>query len=194
MTNNNNEFMDIFSEFMKNQSGSTVDFINADAIVDDKENNDTEDKEETVIDYNKEYDLLYDKYIRLMAEYDNYRKRTLKEKEEIRNTGYQKSINAIIPIVDDFERALVNVHEDAKEGVNLIYNKFISTLETLGVEKINVENNITEFDTDIHDAVTMINVKKKKLDKKIVDCVQTGYKLNGKIIRHPKVIVGKYDK
>lgn len=186
-----NNFIDFFSEFMKNQSGSTINVDGVEPFINDVE---TEEENNVNKDLNKDYELLYDKYIRLMAEFDNYRKRTNKEKEDIRKYGNSKSIELIIPIIDDFERALDNINDEVtKEGVNLIYNKFISTLETLGVEKINVENNITEFDTDIHDAVTMINVKKKKLDKKIINCIQNGYKLNNKIIRHPKVIVGKYD-
>lgn len=182
-----NNFMDFFSEFMKNQSGSTINVDGVEPFI-----NDVEIEEENNV--NKDYELLYDKYIRLMAEFDNYRKRTNKEKEDIRNYGNSKTIELIIPIIDDFERALDNINDEAtKEGVALIYNKFISTLTNLGVEKIDIENNVTKFDTDIHDAVTMVNVKKKKLDKKIINCVQSGYKLNNKIIRHPKVIVGKYD-
>lgn len=186
-----NNFMDFFSEFMKNQSGSTINVDGVEPFINDVE---TEEENNVNKDLNKDYELLYDKYIRLMAEFDNYRKRTNKEKEDIRNYGNSKTIELIIPIIDDFERALDNINDDVtKEGVALIYNKFISTLTNLGLEKIDIENNVTKFDTDIHDAVTMVNVKKKKLDKKIINCVQSGYKLNNKIIRHPKVIVGKYD-
>jgi molecular chaperone GrpE len=186
-----NNFMDFFSEFMKNQSGSTINVDGVEPFINDVE---TEEENNVNKDLNKDYDLLYDKYIRLMAEFDNYRKRTNKEKEDIRNYGNSKTIELIIPIIDDFERALDNINDDVtKEGVALIYNKFISTLTNLGLEKIDIENNVTKFDTDIHDAVTMVNVKKKKLDKKIINCVQSGYKLNNKIIRHPKVIVGKYE-
>lgn len=186
-----NDFMDFFSEFMKNQSGSTINVDGVEPFINDVE---TEEENNVNKDLNKDYDLLYDKYIRLMAEFDNYRKRTNKEKEDIRNYGNSKTIELIIPIIDDFERALDNINDDVtKEGVALIYNKFISTLTNLGLEKIDIENNVTKFDTDIHDAVTMVNVKKKKLDKKIINCVQSGYKLNNKIIRHPKVIVGKYE-
>lgn len=139
------------------------------------------------------YNDLYDKYIRCLSEYDNFRKRTLKEKEDLVNNGHSKTIEAFLPILDDFERALENVSEDSKSGVELIYNKFVSTLMFLGVKKINVENEVTEFDTDIHDAVLMTNVNDINLNKKIIGVVQNGYKLNGKIIRHPKVIVGNYN-
>lgn len=140
-----------------------------------------------------EYNALKDKYVRQAAEFDNFRKRTLKEKDELRQNGHQKAVESILPIIDDFERALNNLSDEAKEGVELIYNKFLSTLQTLGVEPIVVEKNVTTFDTDIHDAITMVNVGDEELKGKIIDCVQTGYKLNGKIIRHPKVVVGEFN-
>ncbi len=140
-----------------------------------------------------EYNALKDKYVRQAAEFDNFRKRTLKEKDELRQNGHQKAVESILPIIDDFERALNNLSDEAKEGVELIYNKFLSTLQTLGVEPIVVEKNVTSFDTDIHDAITMVNVGDEGLKGKIIDCVQTGYKLNGKIIRHPKVVVGGFN-
>ena len=142
---------------------------------------------------NDEYNALKDKYVRQAAEFDNFRKRTLKEKDELRQNGHQKAVESILPIIDDFERALNNLSDEAKEGVELIYNKFLSTLQTLGVEPIVVEKNVTSFDTDIHDAITMVNVGDEELKGKIIDCVQTGYKLNGKIIRHPKVVVGEFN-
>lgn len=141
----------------------------------------------------EEYNALKDKYIRQAAEFDNFRKRTLKEKEELRQSGHQKAVETILPIIDDFERALSNISEESKEGVQLIYNKFLSTIQTLGVEPIVIEKNITSFDTDIHDAITMVNVNDEELKGKIIDCVQTGYTLNGKIIRHPKVVVGEFN-
>ena len=141
----------------------------------------------------EEYNVLKDKYIRQAAEFDNFRKRTLKEKDELRQNGHQKAVETILPIIDDFERALSNISEESKEGVQLIYNKFLSTIQTLGVEPIVIEKNVTSFDTDIHDAITMVNVNDEELKGKIIDCVQTGYKLNGKIIRHPKVVVGEFN-
>ena len=145
----------------------------------------------------EEYNALKDKYIRQAAEFDNFRKRTLKEKEELRQSGHQKAIETILPIIDDFERALSNISEGAKEGVQLIYSKFITTLKTLGVERMKIINMETPFDTELHEAVTMVTVDNEELNGKIVDCVQRGYTLNGKIIRHPKVVVGeiknKYD-
>lgn len=193
-----NDFVKILGDFMEKQktdnntSVETMD--NIDIIV-------GEDGEE-VYDYyadlqkqfqekEEEYNILKDKYIRQAAEFDNFRKRTLKEKEEIRQNGHQKSVETILPIIDDFERALNNISEEAKEGVQLIYNKFLSTIQTLGVEPIVIEKNVTSFDTDIHDAITMVNVNDEELKGKIIDCIQTGYKLNGKIIRHPKVVVGQ---
>lgn len=171
--------MELFENFVENNPTETC----YKDEISEEVNNEQEEK----------YNELYDKYLRQVAEYDNFRKRTLKEKEELRLVGHRKAIETILPVIDDFERALINISEEAKEGVNLIYKKFISSLQTLGVEKIEIENNVTIFDTDVHDAVTMVNVTNENLDKVIIDCVQSGYMLNGKIIRHPKVIVGNYE-
>lgn len=170
-----NNFVNVLEEII---SGNTTDTKMTDKV-----------KSESV---EEKYNELHDKYLRTLAEYDNYRKRTIKEKEELVQNGHSKTIESILPIIDDFEIALNNLHDDAKEGVTLIYNKFITTLNTLGVEKINIEKNITQFDTNIHDAITMVNVDKEELNKKIIDCIQTGYTLHGKVMRHPKVIVGNY--
>ena len=123
-----------------------------------------------------------DKYLRLSAEFDNYRKRTMKEKAELILNGGEKSISSILPIVDDFERAL-------KEGVELIYNKFITVLGHNGVKVI--ETKEQPLDTDYHEAIAVIPAPDEALKGKILDCVQTGYMLNDKVIRHAKVVVGE---
>ena len=131
---------------------------------------------------NKVIEEQKDKYLRLSAEFDNYRKRTMKEKAELILNGAEKTISSILPIVDDFERAL-------KEGVELIYNKFMSVLGQDGVKVI--ETKEKPLDTDFHEAIAVIPAPDKSLKGKILDCVQTGYTLNDKVIRHAKVVVGE---
>ena len=135
-----------------------------------------------------------DKYLRLSAEFDNYRKRTMKEKAELILNGGEKTISSILPIVDDFERALKNMETATdvaavKEGVELIYNKFMSVLGQDGVKVI--ETKEKPLDTDFHEAIAVIPAPDKSLKGKILDCVQTGYTLNDKVIRHAKVVVGE---
>lgn len=133
-----------------------------------------------------------DKYIRLYAEFENYKKRTLKEKAELILNGSEKSITAILPILDDFERALADNTEEAaaiKEGFDLIFKKFIKTLEGLGIRKIETEDQ--DFNVDFHEAIAMVPGMGDDKKGKIIDCVQTGYTLNDKVIRHAKVAVGQ---
>ena len=142
----------------------------------------------------QELDDFKDKYLRLSAEFDNYRKRTLKEKAELILNGGEKTITAILPVIDDFERAMATMQKatdvDAvKEGVALIYNKFMQILGQNGVKTI--ETKEKELDTDFHDAIAMIDAPTPELKGKILDCVETGYMLNDKVIRHAKVVVGK---
>ena len=133
-----------------------------------------------------------DKYIRLVAEFDNYKKRTLKEKSELILNGSEKTVAAILPILDDFERATADKTEDPqaiKEGFELIYKKFLKTLETLGVNKIETDN--ADFNVDYHEAIAMVPGMGDDKKGKVIDCVQTGYTLNDKVIRHAKVAVGQ---
>lgn len=135
-----------------------------------------------------------DKYLRLSAEFDNYRKRTMKEKAELILNGGEKSISSILPIVDDLERALKNMEtaEDVaavREGVELIYNKFMTVLGQNGVKVI--ETKEQPLNTDFHEAIAVIPAPAEELKGKILDCVQPGYTLNDKVIRHAKVVVGE---
>lgn len=133
-----------------------------------------------------------DKYIRLVAEFENYKKRTLKEKSELILNGSEKTVAAILPILDDFERATADKTEDPqaiKEGYELIYKKFLKALETLGVNKIETDN--ADFDVDYHEAIAMVPGMGDDKKGKVIDCVQTGYTLNDKVIRHAKVAVGQ---
>lgn len=140
----------------------------------------------------KEIEQYKDKYLRAVAEFDNYRKRTLKEKAELLLNGSEKAVCAFLPILDDFERAIADKTEDVnaiKEGMQIIFNKFNKTLESLGVKKIETEGK--DFDVDFHEAVAMVPGMGDDKKGKVIDCLQTGYQLNEKVIRHAKVAVGQ---
>ena len=126
------------------------------------------------------------------AEFENYRKRTIKEKAELILNGGEKTITAILPVLDDFERALADKTDDPKaikEGMELIFHKFVKTLEGLGVKKIETADK--DFDVDYHEAIAMVPGMGDDKKGKVIDCVQTGYTLNDKVIRHAKVAVGQ---
>ncbi len=135
---------------------------------------------------------LRDQLLRTIAEFENYKKRTLKEKTELILNGGEKAITAILPILDDFERALTDTHSDdteaIREGMELIFKKFLKTLEGLGVKKIDTDGK--DFDVDFHEAVAMVPGIEDEKKGKVIDCIQTGYMLNDKVIRHAKVAVG----
>lgn len=135
-----------------------------------------------------------DKYLRLSAEFDNYRKRTMKEKAELIKNGGEKAISAILPILDDLERALHNMQsaDDVKamyEGIDLIYQKFLKGLSQEGLQKMEPVGET--FDTDYHEAIALVPAPSEDQKGKVLDCVQTGYKLNDKVIRHAKVVVAQ---
>lgn len=135
-----------------------------------------------------------DKYLRLSAEFDNYRKRTMKEKAELILNGGEKSLSSILPVVDDFERAIKTMEtatdvQAVKEGVELIYNKFMATLAQNGVKVIETKGQ--PLNTDYHEAIAVIPAPSEAQKGKILDCVQTGYTLNDKVLRHAKVVVGE---
>ena len=183
-------------ELEKNYDESTMNEENTQT----EDNNETESSEESsseektdpIAAAQSEAEAWKDKYIRLVAEFDNYKKRTLKEKSELILNGSEKTISSILPILDDFERALSDKTEDPvaiKEGFELIFKKFLKTLETLGGKKI--ETNDTDFDVDYHEAIAMVPGMGDAMKGKVIDCVQTGYTLNDKVIRHAKVAVGQ---
>lgn len=135
-----------------------------------------------------------DKYLRLSAEFDNYRKRTLKEKAELIKNGGEKAISAILPILDDLERALANMQklDDIQamyDGIDLIHQKFLKTLSQEGLQKMEPVGEA--FDTDFHEAIALVPAPEETQKGKVLDCVQTGYKLNDKVIRHAKVVVAQ---
>ena len=140
----------------------------------------------------EEIDKLKDQLLRTMAEFDNYKKRTIKEKTELILNGGESAIKALLPVLDDFERAIVDPTEDAaaiKEGMELIFKKFIGALEGLGVKKIDTKDK--DFDVDFHEAIAMVPGMGDDKKGKVIECVQTGYTMNDKVIRHAKVAVGQ---
>ena len=163
----------------------------------DKKDSDTDKKaEEPKLDplakAQKEVEDLKKLLLYKTAEFENYRKRTIKEKADLIMNGGEKTISAILPVLDDFERALADKSEDPKvikEGVKMSFNKFVKTLEGLGVKKIETADK--DFDVDYHEAIAMVPGMGDDKKGKVIDCVQTGYTLNDKVIRHAKVAVGQ---
>lgn len=173
--------------------------LNADATEQPKneEEPQEEEKELTVEEKleaaQKEIEDLNDKLLRKIAEFDNYRKRTMKEKTELILNGGERTIVAILPVIDDMERALKNMKNAddvaaVTEGVELIYKKFIETLKKQGVEPIDTAN--ADFDVDLHEAIAQLPAPTDELKGKVMDCTLTGYKMNEKVIRHSQVVVG----
>ena len=169
----------------KESEAADKDTANADNKAEEKELDPLAKAQQEVEDLKKQ--LLYK-----TAEFENYRKRTLKEKAELIMNGGEKTIAAILPVLDDFERALADKSEDPKaikEGVQMIFNKFVKSLESLGVKKIETQDK--DFDVDYHEAIVMVPGMGDDKKGKVIDCVQTGYTLNDKVIRHAKVAVGQ---
>lgn len=193
------------NEQVSNQQVENPDAQQGDALketdtVADKtaDSNDSADKKAEEAELNplekaqKEVEELKKQLLYKTAEFENYRKRTLKEKAELILNGGEKTIAAILPVLDDFERAIADKSEDPKaikEGVQMIFNKFTKTLEGLGVKKIETADK--DFDVDYHEAIAMVPGMGDDKKGKVIDCVQTGYTLNDKVIRHAKVAVGQ---
>ena len=164
---------------------------------DDQENaeeqqNEKEEEKDPLEAAQEQISKLKDQYLRSVAEFDNYRKRTMKEKAELILNGGEKTITAVLPVLDDFERALADNNDDPqaiKKGMELIFKKFQKTLEGLGVKKIDTQDK--DFDTDQMEAIAMVPGMGDDKKGKVIDCVQTGYTLNDKVIRHAKVAVGQ---
>ena len=159
-----------------------------------KSSEDSSEEKSPLEQAQEQIEELKDKYLRSVAEFDNYRKRTLKEKAELILNGSEKAVGAVLPILDDMERAIANGEktDDPKvlrEGMSLIYTKFQKVLESLGVKEIETAD--ADFDTDMHEAIAMVPGMGDDKKGKVLDCVQKGYKLNDKVIRHAKVAVGQ---
>ena len=188
-TNVNEQIDEMLNENQEEQA--QTDNLSAD------EGHDTESTAETeeldpLAKAEQEVETLKKQLLYKTAEFENYHKRTLKEKAELILNGGEKTIAAILPILDDFERAIADKSEDPKvikEGVQMIFNKFNKTLESLGVKKIETKDK--DFDVDFHEAIAMVPGMGDDKKGKVIDCVQTGYTLNDKVIRHAKVAVGQ---
>lgn len=154
----------------------------------------TETEEDLLAKAQEENAKLKDQLLRTVAEFENYKKRTLKEKAELILNGGEKAITAILPVLDDMERAVANADkaesiESVEEGWELIFKKLLNTLEGMGVKKLDTKDK--DFDVDYHEAIAMVPGMGDDKKGKVVDCVQTGYMLNDKVIRHAKVAVGQ---
>ena len=179
-------------ELELNNEETTQNYAEAQAEYANGEETPAEEELDPLVAAQNEAEQWKDKYIRLVAEFENYKKRTLKEKSELILNGSEKTVAAILPILDDFERATADKTEDPqaiKEGYELIYKKFLKALETIGVHKIKTDN--ADFDVDYHEAIAMVPGMGDDKKGKVIDCVQTGYTLNDKVIRHAKVAVGQ---
>ena len=164
----------------------------ADSKTDNTDNTAESEEADPLAKAQQEVEELKKQLLYKTAEFENYRKRTLKEKADLILNGGEKTIAAILPILDDFERAIADKSEEPKaikEGVQMIFNKFIKTLEGLGVKKIETADK--DFDVDFHEAIAMVPGMGDDKKGKVIDCVQTGYTLNDKVIRHAKVAVGQ---
>lgn len=167
---------------------------NEEGITTPTEEEATPDEDDEVKKLEEQVAELKDKYLRQVAEFDNYRKRTLKEKAELILNGGEKVLVALLPILDDLDRAIDNTEKGDNEGtlfegVELIRQKLGKTLSGLGLSVIDTKG--ADFDTDYHEAVAMVPVQEPEQKGKILDCIQKGYKLNDKVIRHAKVAVGQ---
>ena len=168
--------------------------VNQEETTENVENNEVkEEKEEPTTE--ELIQVEKDKYLRLFAEFENYKKRTTKERIELFKTAGQEVMTVLLPILDDFERALTHIEDDKeaeelRKGVLLIYQKMVKTLEQKGLTAIDVKQG-DAFDAEVHQAITQIPAPSEDLKGKIIDCVEKGYKLGDKIIRHPKVVVAQ---
>ena len=162
------------------------------ASTDKHDEREKEDKLSPLEQLQQENEKLKDQLLRTIAEFDNFRKRTTKEKSDLILNGGKKTVTAILPVLDDFERALEDGSTDVeavKAGMQMIFNKFIKTLEGMGVKKIDTQK--ADFNTDYHEAVAMVPGMGGENKGKVIDCVQTGYTMNDEVIRHAKVAVGQ---
>lgn len=184
---NINTNVDATNEEITNEETATAEQENIELSAEEKLQKELDEANEKVA-------LLEDKYLRQVAEFDNYRKRTIKEKAELIKNGGERAIESILPVLDDFERAISNMAKDENAteimtGVELIYNKFVGILKQNGLQKIETEG--ADFNTDFHEAIAIIPAPNEALKGKVLDCVQAGYTLNDKVIRHAKVAVGE---
>lgn len=192
----NKKYQEANEEIIDNNINTTPqdEEVNNENIVGEETLDEKSELEQKLAEAAEKIATLEDKYLRQVAEFDNYRKRTMKEKAELIKNGGERAIESILPVLDDFERALLTMEksENAAEiriGVELIYNKFVTILKQNGLQKIETEGK--DFDTDYHEAIAMVPTPDESQKGKVLDCIQTGYILNDKVIRHAKVAVGE---
>lgn len=183
------------SEEMKNGQSEQEAVVQDEQTAENQGGNDAQVNQTLQVEaLQKKCDELNDKYLRLFAEFDNYKKRTLKEKIDMMKTAAQDTVTALLPVLDDFDRAK-KIADDEKteetfsEGVQLVYQKLYANLEKIGLEKMDSDG--VAFDPELHEALTEIPAPSENLKGKVVDTIEKGYSLKGKIIRHAKVVVGK---
>lgn len=174
-------------EFVENEIQNQDNIVEEQVVVESE-------PEVSVNEWEEKFNQLNDSHLRLMAEFDNYRKRTLREKSELIKSAGESVLVNLLPLADDFERGLKVSQESAdvdamRQGMELIYSKLVAFLQQNGVKPIDTEN--TAFDTEFHEAITTIPAPAADLKGKIIDCVQKGYTLNDKVIRFAKVVVGE---
>ena len=195
MTSRNKNRIMEDKEFIEENIENTTNATADEAPVEEQEELTPEQQLQKELDEaNEKIANLEDKYLRQAAEFDNYRKRTIKDNAEPIKNGGERAIESILPVLDDFERAIQTMSKDENAtemltGVELIYNKFIGILKQNGLQKIETEG--ADFDTDYHEAIALVPTPDESLKGKVLDCVQTGYTLNDKVIRHAKVAVGQ---
>lgn len=183
----------------ENENIKTNETADADTVTEDKDTVEAEPEVKEEIEEKDplevakaEIEELKKQALYKQAEFDNFRKRTMKEKADLILAGGEKTITAILPVLDDFERALLDKSDDpnaVREGMQLIFNKFVKTLEQLGVKKIETEG--ADFNVDFHESIALVPGMGEDKKGKVIDCVQTGYMLNDKVIRYAKVAVGQ---
>lgn len=181
-------------EIVESENSESAENPEGSENADNSETPETPEEKDPLEAAQEEIEQLKTQILYKTAEFDNYRKRTLKEKAELILNGGEKAVSAILPVIDDMERAMENGEKTddpavLREGMELIYHKFIKALEGLGVKKIETKD--ADFNTDLHEAVAMVPGMGDDKKGKVIDCLQTGYQLNDKVIRHAKVAVGQ---
>ncbi|MBO5580320.1 MAG: nucleotide exchange factor GrpE [Prevotella sp.] len=181
-------------EIVESENSESAENSEGSENADNSETPETPEEKDPLEAAQEEIEQLKTQILYKTAEFDNYRKRTLKEKAELILNGGEKAVSAILPVIDDMERAMENGEKTddpavLREGMELIYHKFIKALEGLGVKKIETKD--ADFNTDLHEAVAMVPGMGDDKKGKVIDCLQTGYQLNDKVIRHAKVAVGQ---
>ncbi|MBQ8463702.1 MAG: nucleotide exchange factor GrpE [Prevotella sp.] len=176
------------------QEEQTVNETDKEAEAEEQQSDEVAEEQDPLTEAQAQIADLKDKYLRQVAEFDNYRKRTLKERAELILNGGEKTITALLPVIDDMERAIASGEKTddpqvLREGMTLIYQKLMKVLESQGVSKIETQD--ADFDTSLHEAVALVPGMGDDKKGKVIDCMATGYKLNDKVIRYAKVAVGQ---